>query len=193
MHIPHSYPLSLMQLYGSIANPHHWRNLYDHAVDKLKSAGIERYEVSNFAKPGHQSRHNRSIWRYQPYMGLGPSAHGFYPDGMRYSNNLDLDGYLRSPAHCNQSELPSPIDAATDYLLGSVRLSEGVDLEFLKKKLGYAIPTQCINGHANKGTMTIEKSRLRLTNRGYPLADALIRDLVESLVQIAQPISGTDT
>ena len=126
-------------------------------------------------------------------MGLGPSAHGFYPDGMRYSNHLDVEQYLKCPSNHQQCELPSPIDAATDYLLGSVRLSEGVDLEFLKEPLGFIIPAHCINGHANKGTMTIEKSRLRLTKRGFPVADALIRDLVDSLIQMGGAITAAHT
>ncbi len=72
-------------------------DLYEIACDLLEAAGILQYEISNFAQPGHQSRHNRKYWQRQPYLGLGLDAHSMLrtPSGaVRFSNTDDLDTYL---------------------------------------------------------------------------------------------------
>ena len=68
--------------------------LYLWAVERLEQAGYRQYEISNFARPGFESRHNLCYWRLQPYIGFGPGAHSDF-GGRRYSWVQDLEGYLR--------------------------------------------------------------------------------------------------
>ena len=66
--------------------------MYKEAIDMLEEAGFEHYEISNFARPGHRSRHNMGYWQYKPYLAAGPAAHDF--DGKRrYYNLSDLEDY----------------------------------------------------------------------------------------------------
>ena len=78
-------PLTRARDRGRITPPNaeQWSEQYDLVVRTLEQGGLQRYEVSNFARPGHRSQHNGHIWRGGHYMGLGPSAHGFRTDGTR--------------------------------------------------------------------------------------------------------------
>ena len=68
-------------------------DLYLWTVGRLERAGLPQYEISNFAKPGMESRHNLRYWLTRPYIGFGPGAHSDF-GGRRYSFVRDLDGYI---------------------------------------------------------------------------------------------------
>ena len=70
--------------------------LYETSVDRLQKLGLQRYEISNFAKPGYESRHNLKYWKLEPYVGFGLDAHSF-DNGLRWSNPEKLDEYLLRP------------------------------------------------------------------------------------------------
>ncbi|MBN2798104.1 MAG: coproporphyrinogen III oxidase family protein [Deltaproteobacteria bacterium] len=159
-----------------------WREMYDLLVSTLQEAGLRRYEVSNFARDGHRSRHNRLYWRDRPYMGLGPGAHGYAPDGRRWSNAHDIEGYLRAPLTSASWERPSPGEAAIDYLLSATRGSDGVDLERLARRTGHRLNPQATARLVAGGLLEAQAGVLTLTGEGYPLCDAVISHLVDALV-----------
>ena len=77
---------------------------YQQACDMLHQAGVQHYEISNFARPGHHSRHNLKYWQRQPYIGFGLDAHSMLlagRDAMRFANTSDLDRYLGQTAEEN--------------------------------------------------------------------------------------------
>ena len=104
------------------------RDCYDYAKDFLEKKGYIRYEVSNFAQKGFESRHNYGYWDYSPYIGLGAAAHSFY-NGYRYSNIADLQKYLADPLHANTKKQFIPIDEAKgEYIMLALRTDKGMNV-----------------------------------------------------------------
>jgi oxygen-independent coproporphyrinogen-3 oxidase len=159
----------------------HWRRMYDHLVDRLSALGLQRYEVSNFARPGHHSRHNRLYWSDRPYMGLGPSAHGYLPDGRRYVNAPRLPSWLPDPVGTAQEERPTPEQRLADLLVSGLRAAEGVDLEHARRQTGLRLDPGRIE-RLVPGLVELHDGRVRLTDAGVPLCDAVVARLLEHAV-----------
>ena len=94
---------------------------YLFAVDRLKALGYDQYEISNFARPGRESRHNLQYWRCGEYLGLGPAAHSFV-DGRRFYFPRDLAGFLAGGAPVDDG----PGGAFPEYAMLALRLTEGL-------------------------------------------------------------------
>lgn len=112
--------------------------MYRNLCEEMARAGYEHYEISNFALPGCRSRHNSSYWNLTPYLGLGCSAHSF--DGVvRRYNPSNLNQYLgkveRGEVAALEDEEVS-IDRINDYIITSLRTSDGLSLDMVNKKWG---------------------------------------------------------
>jgi oxygen-independent coproporphyrinogen III oxidase len=162
-----------------------WRAMYDHLVERLSAAGLHRYEVSNFARTGHRSEHNSLYWTDAPYLGLGPSAHGYLSDGTRYANHASLDTWLGAEPTAF-SELPSPDARYTDLLVSGLRAAEGVDLRRLRERTRLQPEPGVVQALVAAGLVTEQEERLSLTADGFPLCDGI----VERLAAHPQPASG---
>lgn len=158
-----------------------WREMYDRLVERLAAAGLLRYEVSNFAKPGHESAHNLGYWQERPYLGLGPSAHGLLPDGARYVNAPDLTAYLRGGDPTGEREPPDPERIARDALISALRCRDGIDLDRLSRRTGYAPRSSAVERLIATGLLARTGSRIALAGDGWPLADAVVGRLVDAL------------
>lgn len=108
---------------------------FDYLIDRLENAGYLHYEISNFARPGSQSRHNSAYWQGQPYLGLGPSAHS-YNQQSRQWNVSDNMKYLKA---IEAGLLPQETEVITsgirynEYVMTSLRTMEGCDLAIIKE------------------------------------------------------------
>jgi oxygen-independent coproporphyrinogen III oxidase len=156
--------------------------LYEAAVQRLVSRGLEHYEISNFARPGHRSRHNLKYWTDAEYLGFGPSAHS-YVGGRRWSNAPDLTGYLARG--CAPVRIPDgSASAATrggEALVAGLRLTEGVDLGALRSKYGPALPRAdhpAIVELESAGLVQVAGTRLRLTLRGRLISNEVLARLM---------------
>jgi oxygen-independent coproporphyrinogen-3 oxidase len=148
--------------------------MYETARKVLSGAGYRQYEISNFALPGSESRHNRKYWRREGYLGLGPSAHGLIfppgtvPYGLRTANPPSLSGYgsrIREgilpwieERECRQE------DAWKEMLILGLRMTEGVDLEEIEQRIG-APPEplrDAVTDLTRTGKLLREGTRLRL-------------------------------
>jgi oxygen-independent coproporphyrinogen-3 oxidase len=116
------------------------RQMYEILNSILEKAGYTRYEISNFAKPGFECRHNLKYWTGKPYLGLGPAAVSF--DGkIRRKNKADLASYLE--ALKIGGEIPGNIETIDDdtaleeAIMGGLRLKRGLSLRFLSDRFGY--------------------------------------------------------
>ena len=107
---------------------------YRLAVDRLAAAGFRGYEISNWARPGHESRHNLAYWTREPYEAVGPGAHAFDGETRRW-NAARLEGYLAAlaPAGSRAATLPpggaEPVDtdaAAAEAVILGLRLEQGL-------------------------------------------------------------------
>lgn len=156
--------------------------LYEAAVARLAVAGFEQYEISNFARPGHRSRHNLKYWTDQPYLGFGPSAHS-YIDGQRWSNAADLRAYLSCDgSRCDRRLEPDSIaDRGTEALCAGLRLAEGVALPALRRRYGAVIPApddRRVVELCRIGLLRLQQDRLLLTPRGRLLSNEILARLI---------------
>ncbi|MFT3950697.1 MAG: radical SAM family heme chaperone HemW [Oscillospiraceae bacterium] len=99
-------------------------DLYEALADFLEAAGYRHYEISNFALPGFESRHNLKYWRGADYLGIGPSAHSFL-NGRRFYVPSSADAFLRAPVQQEETE-EAQVVAHEEYILLGLRLAEGI-------------------------------------------------------------------
>jgi len=160
-----------------------WRAMYLRLVRELEGAGLRRYEVSNFARPGHESVHNLLYWTDRPYLGLGPSAHGYAPDGTRWGNVRDANRYLEQEDPTATSEVPTPEQQALDLLVSVMRGRLGLDLDHLARHTGHSLPDAVVDDLVTRSLLVREGRRIALSEAGFPVADAVIRHLAGRLVR----------
>lgn len=166
------------------ADDEHEANLYETTIDTLAAAGFEQYEISNFAQPGRECRHNLVYWRNEPYLGVGPSAAGF-DDGVRYKNVPDLAAYSRAIASGRspriEEERLSPEHRARETMMLSLRLTAGVDRGRFVERF-QVDPLELFSGiiepKRELGLIAVDRERVALTRRGMLLADAIIAEFL---------------
>ncbi len=154
-------------------------DMYEGAIDACVLAGLEQYEISNFARPGRQCRHNMTYWRNEPYLGFGISA-ASYVDGVRWSNCRDLDDY---EAGASEGRIPreseerlTQLPAMGEEFMLRLRTAEGVSLGHLSQKHScdsLAVFGAEIESLQADGLLYRVGDRIRLTRSGILLADAV--------------------
>ena len=158
--------------------------MYCDLVERLRDAGYEHYEISNFALPDYHSRHNSSYWNETPYLGLGAAAHS-YDGSIRRSNPCDLHDYIAhiqagKPA-CEREEM-TRYERYDERVMLGLRTAAGVDAERLREDFGEELWTHFIREiqpHLDAGNVRlVGKSRYVLTADGILLSDSVIRDLM---------------
>ncbi len=161
-------------------------DLYELTRSMTEAAGMPAYEISNYARPGEESRHNLTYWRYQDYCGIGPGAHG-RRGGMATVRHKKPENWLAAVADrgtgLSEELALSPSEQASEALLMGLRLREGVDLAGLGARFG--IPaSDLIDGekaafYARQGLVWQQAERLGVTAQGLPLLDGLLGELVQ--------------
>ncbi len=160
-----------------------WRAMYLHAVATLGAHGYERYEVSNFRKQHHAAVHNEAVWRGGFYAGLGPGAHGFHPDGRRTRGHATFEAWLADP--WGEVERPDAEAAAYDRVLTTLRHTDGLDLEALEADLGFVLRPSALASLLATGLAHRRGPALRLRDEGWPLADTVLRKVIDGLRRAA--------
>ena len=157
--------------------------LFDTTMETLESWGFRQYEVSNYAKPGFECRHNLTYWRHQDYLGFGPSAHGTWKK-KRYWNVSSLQAYMD---RLSRKEIPAAggEDLTPEILRGEyifLRLrSEGIDLGEFRNLFGIDFLCEhagTLRGYERRGFVTMSDDRVRLTKRGFLVSDELCAGLM---------------
>ena len=158
--------------------------------ERTAAAGIPAYEISNHARPGQESRHNLTYWRYQDYHGIGPGAHG-RRDGKATLRHKKPENFLAAVEKQGDGIAESRIlgkrEQASEALLMGLRLNEGVDLQALGRRFGLTteqmLNDEKLSLYANLGMVRRDGERLFVTDAGMPLLDALLGEIVrEELV-----------
>jgi oxygen-independent coproporphyrinogen-3 oxidase len=172
---------------------------YQQACTAFRAAGVEQYEISNFARPGHQSRHNLKYWQRQPYIGFGLDAHSMLPtDGgaVRFANTSDLDEYLGNAAPTPFRLLESASNPAApefdiigrdqafeESLFLGLRLNEGVDLHDLRDQFGDALLDDAMPAlleARDAGLLELSRDTVRLTPHGRLISNEVFNRLLIS-------------
>lgn len=158
--------------------------MYQRAIERLTGQGYRQYEVSNFARPGAECRHNLVYWMGGNYLGLGPSAHS-HVDGRRFANARHLETYLRLiEARGTATDLDEHLSieqrTGESILLG-LRMTEGLDVRAFASRFGpdaYASRRDRIAALTASGLLERSGHRLRLTRQGLAVADAVCAELM---------------
>jgi len=179
--IEHGTPFERAQSQGKLVTPDTttWRVMYDRIVQRLTRAGFERYEVSNFAIPGHRAIHNERVWRGGHYAGLGPGAHGYLPSGARTISMRDIQAWMLSPTPL--AETPSKAEAAVDFILSTLRHVDGTSHQQLQQLTGFKVPIRITEALESHGLITTVQDHIQLTQEGFPIADGIVRELIDHL------------
>jgi oxygen-independent coproporphyrinogen-3 oxidase len=161
----------------SPADPDFAATLYETTQAMTGTAGLPAYEISNHARPGEESRHNLTYWRYQPYLGVGPGAHGRRAGHatVRHKKPENWLSGLKRNGHGMAEETPlDPQEQVTEALLMGLRLREGVDVE----RLGHGIDWPAANRLIAQGLLAREEGRLKVRPAGMLLLDAILGEVV---------------
>lgn len=149
--------------------------LYLEAVAALERAGFLQYEISNFARPGFESRHNLKYWNGEEYLGFGPAAHSFFAGERRYYER-DLSGYLSGTnAPRLEEDAAFAAGSAEEYALLRLRLREGLQEEAFFRKFGRPIP-KIWRENAKKlppALLEISPQGIRLSPEGFLVSNAI--------------------
>lgn len=155
---------------GAAASPERDARLYLQARRTLAGLGFRHYEVSNFARPGHASRHNLKYWRMEPYVAVGPSAAGFLA-GRDYRNIADLDRYGEAVRSGRLPEVRTrQLDPAKRRVVTGLRLLEGVPssaLDPFREQAGFLLQEKFLVRRGKNITVPAEKILLLNEILGY--------------------------
>lgn len=162
-------------------------DMFDLTREMTAAAGLPAYEVSNHARPGEESRHNLTYWRYLDYCGIGPGAHGRRM-GMATVRHRKPENWLDAiNASDNGIREERPLgtrEQASEAMLMGLRLRGGVDVAALADRFGLRADELCdprkTQFFERQGLVWQENSRIGITGAGMPVLDALLGELVPS-------------
>jgi oxygen-independent coproporphyrinogen-3 oxidase len=168
-------------------------DMYDLATEKLGGAGLEQYEISNWAKAGLECRHNLQYWRNLPYPGVGPGAHG-YADGVRYSTILSPQRYIklmnevgsdyeypRTPVTDQATVVDRDSEISETLIMGLRLTQEGIRRDVFRERFGedlLDVHHETIARYEKHGLLYVDQDVVRITQRGRLLSNMIFRDLV---------------
>lgn len=162
-------------------------DLYQAGIDAMESAGYRQYEISNFAKPGCESRHNLIYWRNEPYLGVGPSATGCV-DRRRYKNVCDLGAYVRGIDERGHAEAEHEIidseKLALEMILMQLRLNEGLSIRDFRRRTGLdprITFAAALQRRVSDGLLTVNADRIALTRSGRLVANHVMVELAREI------------
>ena len=162
-------------------------DLFDTTQAMTQSAGLPRYEVSNHARIGQESRHNLAYWRYADYAGVGPGAHGRRL-GQATERHKKPENFISAVERNGhglkvESDLPAH-ERATEAMLMGLRLTEGIDLARIETRSGLAraafVDTGAVARLAGQGLMRQDGDRLLVTDDGILLLDSILSEVVKT-------------
>jgi oxygen-independent coproporphyrinogen-3 oxidase len=157
------------------ADPDESATLYELTQEMTEAAGLPAYEISNHARPGEESRHNLSYWRYRSYAGVGPGAHG-RRNGLATRRHKKPENWLaalgRNGHGIVEEKAIDAREAGVESLLMGLRLAEGVDRD------AAGLERAAVERLASQGFLARDDGRLRATPRGRLVLDAILAEIV---------------
>ena len=152
-------------------------DLYELAASRLGQHGYDQYEISNFALPGFESRHNLKYWRCEEYLGLGPAAHSFL-DGRRFYYERSLKAFYED-ATVDDGEG----GGSDEYIALALRLKEGLLFDKYAERFGNPVPSSYIKAAeklVSPGLLTLSDDSIALTIKGFLCSNAVIAEILYS-------------
>lgn len=156
------------------------REMYELAKSVLKKAGYEHYEISNFAKPGYECRHNCKYWDLSEYEGFGLSAHSF-TGGRRYANTGELSQYLKNDFSPKESYEITIREQQGEFMFLGLRMMRGVSVSDFFEKFGISVFNRFGDELTNllaDGLINHYNDRIYLTNRGIDISNIVFAKFI---------------
>jgi oxygen-independent coproporphyrinogen-3 oxidase len=157
-----------------------WR----HAISAAADAGLEHYEVSNFARPGRQCLHNLTYWHNMPYIGLGPGAASYF-GGVRRTNDPDLSAYVRAllsgQSPPSSQEQLTGRNAMAETVMLALRLTQGLDLQAFEDRYGQDVRQvfgRSISRHIQTGGLEVQACHLRIAASAMFVSNEILVDIL---------------
>ena len=155
-------------------------SMYRKMTDILSENGYNKYEISNFAKVGRESRHNLKYWEYDDYIGIGVAAHSFF-GGVRSSHSRDIEGYIRGEDIIDDIQKIEGDEALSEYVMLAMRLTRGVDIAKFKAKFGLDFYEKFGGKIAKFSPEFIEKSEKNccFTSEGMFVSNYILSEMLD--------------
>lgn len=157
--------------------------MFDYIIAELEKAGFEHYEISNFSKPGFESRHNLMYWDNAEYYGIGAGASG-YVDGIRYKNHGPIRHYLQAVEAGNarvQEEVLTLKEKMEEEMFLGLRKKSGVSKKRFEEKFGISFEDQygaVVSELTEQGLLVPDKEIVRMTKQGLFLGDTVAEKFI---------------
>lgn len=157
--------------------------MYDFVFKYLEKHGLYRYEVSNFARPGRECRHNINCWDMKEYLGFGAGAHSYY-DGVRYSNYDKIGDYIKGVRDGSAVETREKLTKAEqleETIMLGLRKTDGINLNYIKKHFGIDLRLtkhDILDKYERMGLVKLEINNLVVTPQGMHVLNKIILDFV---------------
>lgn len=144
--------------------------------DTMHRAGFEHYEISNFARPGHRSRHNSAYWHGIPYLGLGPGAHSLDCNGTRRFVDHNLRAYIADSAKTLHVDTETRADIVNDAIMTGLRTSDGFDMSLLDPH-EYDAVMKLARGFIARGKLSLCGNTMKIAEHDWLVSDSIIAEL----------------
>jgi oxygen-independent coproporphyrinogen-3 oxidase len=152
------------------------------AIELLEAGGLAQYEISNFAKPGFECKHNDLVWSGRPYIGIGPSAGGYF-NGKRTTNLAGIRPYIEAVENdlsvVKESYSSQGVERACETAVLMLRRSRGIHLKEYKKLTGFSADdlfSETIADHVKRGNLDKSGDHISLTPQARLIADSVLCD-----------------
>ena len=162
-------------------------DMYLFTVEYLQNLGYRQYEISNFARPGHESRHNLKYWTLGEYAGFGPGAHSDFGN-VRYAYVADLDMYLQGRLILSESETMGEAEREREYIMLSLRTAAGLNVKAFESRFRrrFDVAQELLVNYEAHGLARRTDVGWCLTPRGFLVSNAIISSLIDALAEERQ-------
>ena len=153
--------------------------MYCACEERLAKNGYRRYEISNFAKRGYESKHNMRYWKLEDYIGFGVAAHSCV-DGVRFGNSRDINAFLRGEDITEEISEITPRDALNEFVMLGLRLEDGLDLCEYERLAGRSLFCDAprIKAFIEQGFLKLKDNRLSFTTKGFFVSNAILCEIL---------------
>lgn len=155
-------------------------DMYEMCTKMLGERGYQKYEISNFARPGFESRHNVKYWMGEDYLGFGVAAHSYF-EGERFSNSRDIAAYIRGEDITEERSAIPKKEQMTEYVMLRMRMTAGIELSDFKTRFGLDLFDFCgsLDRYISAGFMKADAGRIAFTDRGIFVSNTILSDILE--------------
>ena len=162
------------------------REMYLEGIEFLAQNGYTQYEISNFARPGYESRHNLKYWNCDEYLGFGVAAHSDF-GGVRFGNSRDIEAYIKGKDITEEKGTPNAVERANEYVMLRFRLCQGLDASVFEERFGISFEGtygKKLAPFVRSGLVCKEGERYFFSRQGLLVSNTILSEILDFGAQI---------